>query len=125
MAEQIMPLALSGEEVKEAIMFKVRQSLSRTCNLHNDSAYTSFKAEILIRLTLSDYGRDVSDNHLVEVESNSGLEGSEPRTVESNVTLEPMPPNQLRVETDQPVPVKTTEKGKQVIKHVKYAQRKV
>jgi hypothetical protein len=123
--EKPAPLPLTGEEVQEAVLYKVASSLARSCHVHKDNAYTSFKAEISIRLTLSDYGREVKDNHIVAEQGDSGLSAeSEPRQVDVNVTMEPMPPNQVRIETDQAVPVPTIEGGKKVIKHLKYAARK-
>ena len=123
--EKPAPMPLTGEEVQEAILYKVATSLLKTCHLKSDNAYTSFKAEISIRLTLSDFGRQVSDNHIVSESGDSGLPAeSEPRTVEANVVMEPMPPNQLRIDTDQAVPVPTVEGGKKVIRHLKYAARK-
>lgn len=123
--ERPAPMPLTGEEVQEAILYKVASSLAKTCHLKIDNAYTSFKAEISIKLTLSDFGREVKDNHIVTEQGDSGLPAeSEPRTVEANVVMEPMPPNQLRIETGQDVPVPTVEGGKKVIKHLKYAARK-
>jgi len=145
--EKPAPLPLTGEEVQEAILYKVATSLARSCHLRATDAYASFKAEISIKLTLSDFGREVKDNHIVSdaaqaqgmhcecptvgvEEDTLGLSKStcpihaNERTVESNVTMEPMPPNQVRVETDQAVPVPTVEGGKKVVKHLKYAARK-
>jgi len=74
---------------------------------------------------LSDYGREVKDNHIVTEQGDSGAPAeSVPRTVEANIVMEPMPPNQVRVETDQAVPVPAVEGGKKVIKHLRYAARK-
>jgi len=123
--EKPAPLPLTGEEVQEAILYKVASSLARSCHLRATDAYASFKAEISIKLTLSDFGREVKDNHIVSDQGDSGLPAeSDPRSVESNVTMEPMPPNQVRIETDQAVPVPTVEGGKKVVKHLKYAARK-
>lgn len=123
--EKPAPLPLSGEEIQEAILFKIQQSLGRTCHLIHDSAYTSFRAEISVKLTLSDFGREVRDNHILDLAEDSGLvPQTEPRTLESNITMEPMPPNQVRVETEQAVPVAVVEGGKRTIRRVKYAARK-
>jgi hypothetical protein len=137
--EKPAPLPLTGEEVQEAILYKVATSLLKTCHLKSDNAYTSFKAEITIRLTLSDFGREVKDNHIVKEEGSifhppeieAELVGKEsypdlnkPRQVDANIVMEPMPPNQVRIETDQAVPVPTVEGGKKVIRHLKYAARK-
>lgn len=123
--EKLAPLPLTGEEVQEAVLAKIEESFNRTCHLKYDNAYTSFKAEISIKFTLSDYGREVQDNHIVEVAKDSGIpEENPPRVVEANITMEPVPPNQARVESGQPVPVAVVENGKRVIKHLKYAARK-
>jgi len=123
--EKPAPLPLTGEEVQEAVLYKVAQSLARSCHIHKDNAYTSFKAEITIRLTLSDFGREVKDNHIVSEQADSGLPAEgEPRQIDVNVSMEPMPPNQVRIETDQDVPVPAVEGGKKVIKHLRYAARK-
>ena len=122
--EKPAPMPLTGEEVQEAILYKVVQSLSKTCHLKVDNAYTSFKAEISIKLTLSDFGREVKDNHIVTESHDTGLQGGPERVIEANVVMEPMPPNQVRIETDQAVPVPTVEGGKKVIKHLRYAARK-
>ena len=123
--EKPAPMPLSGEEVRAAILFKVEESLGRTCNLRFDDAYSSFKAEISIKLTLSDFGREVRDNHNVSAHAETTLEAGEVKAVEANLTIGPAPPNQVRVETGQPVPIVVVEKGKQVVKHVKYASKKV
>jgi len=122
--EKMAPLPLTGEEVQEAVLSKIKESFNRTCHLKYDNAYTSFKAEIHIKFTLSDYGRTIEDNHAVEVSGSSGIPETETRTVETDITMEPAPPNQVRVESGQPVPVKVNEGGKTVIKHLKYAARK-
>jgi len=122
--EKPAPLPLSGDEVKEAILFRVQESLNKHCALMHDNAYTSFTADISIRLKLSDYGREVVDNHFVRAEETSGLPDTSSRLVEANVTIQPAPPNQVRVESDQPVPVLVKEGEKTKIRHIKYAPRK-
>ena len=127
MPEEMVVRPLTGEEVQEAVLHKIKESMSKTCNLRPDDAYTSFRAEITIRLTLSDYGREVSDNHHVVAQ---GVTDAVPPYVgdttehEEHITMDPMPPNQVRIESDQRVPVEVTEDGKKVTKHVRYAPRK-
>src|SRR5271157_3018507 len=103
--ETIQPLPLTGQEVQDAILFKVQESLAHTCNLHFDNSYSAFTAEISIKLVLQDYGREVRDNHKVHVSEIAELtpeqiaEFEQPaRAVESNLVMEPAPPNQVRVE---------------------------
>lgn len=123
--EKPLPLPLTGAEVKAALLYKVEESLNKTCHLKDDAAYTSFESEITIKSKLNDYGRVQPDNHIVKVSLDSGLPPeSDTRTVEATTNIEPAPPNQVRVETGQGVPVKVMEKGKQVVKHLKYTNRK-
>lgn len=128
MPEEVVVRPLSGEEVQEAVLYKIRESMAKTCNLRPDDAYTSFRAEIEIHLTLSDYGREVSDNHKViaqEVTDAVPPYVGDTRNYEVEITMEPAPPNQVRIETEQKVPVEVTEDGKKVTKLVRYAPRKV
>lgn len=122
--ETVQPFPLSGAEVKNAILFKIEDDLNKSGHLHDDNSYSSFRAEISIKLTLADYGREVRDNHIVTESADSGLPGEPPQAVEQNVVMEPAPPNQVRVETNQSVPVATVVEGKQKIRHVRYAARK-
>lgn len=123
--EKAAPLPLNGDEVKEAILFKINESLNRTCHLIHDSAYTSFRAKVTISLELNDFGRIQPDNHIVTAEEDSGLASQgQMRQVDANLTIDPQPPNQLRVDTDQPVPVRSTENGKTVVRNIRYTPRK-
>ena len=122
--EKLQPTPLSGQEVQDAILFKVSEDLRKSGQLHFDNAYSSFSAKIRIELILSDYGREVRDNHEITEAMDTGLEGTPEYVQESNLVMEPMPPNQLRVETEQAVPVTTVVDGKQKTRHVKYTARK-
>ncbi len=121
--EKIQPQPLSGEEVQNALLYRIAESLCKSCHLHRDNAYSSFRADISIQLTLNDYGREQKDNHQIAVVENTGLPGDE-RKIEANVVMEPAPPNQVRVETGQDVPVTTVVEGKQVTRKIRYAARK-
>src|SRR6266481_8618719 len=125
--EKPLPLPLSGDEIRAGILAKIEDSFTKSCHLKVDNAYTSVKAEIQIRLTLDDYGREVKDNHNVEFEQEVPelLTDSESRTTEANISVEPQPPNVFRVETGQSVPVQTVEGKKTVIRNVHYSPRKI
>lgn len=123
--EKSVPLPLTGEEIQEAAVFKMRECMAKSCHLNSGNAYTSARIEISVKMTLFDYGREVRNNELVKVEVDSGLPAeSEPREVSGEIAMEPAPPNQVRVDTEQPVPVATVVDGKPKIKHLKYAPRK-
>jgi hypothetical protein len=124
-SEKSLPLPLTGEEVQEAVVFKLRECMQKSCHLSSGNAYTSARFEIAVKMTLWDYGREVRNNEIASGEIDSGLPPeSEPETVEATLTVEPMPPNALRQEVDLPVPVQTVVDGKKVTKHLKYAPRK-
>ena len=124
--EKPLPLPLSGDEVRAGIMAKIEESLSRSCHLKFDNAYTKVKAKIRIELELDDYGRAVLDNHEVAVTQEvEGLESADTRQAEANITMEPVPPNVFRTSTGQAVPVQVKSGKKTEIKHVQYSPRKV
>lgn len=124
-SEKTVVLALSGEEIQEAVLFKLRECMQKNCHLSLTNAYTSAKVDISVKMVLFDYGREVRNNEVSKVELDSGLpHENEPETIDASISLEPMPPNQLRVETDQAVPVVTTTEGKKQVKRLKYAPRK-
>jgi len=126
--EKPKALPLSGEEIKKAILYKVEESLEKTCHLKDDTAYTSFKGSISIKLVLSDFGREVMDNHEVHAEhlDNVSLQkfAETSHAEEHTLKIEPAPPNQVRIETEQGVPVQSVEGGKTVTRNLKYARRK-
>lgn len=117
---------LSGEEVREAILFKISESLRKTCHLNDSAAYTAFFADISIKLRLVDYGREVTDNHVVQesVDVRPPDEPGREQGYEVHLEVPPAPPNQVRVETGQGVPVNTVVGGKVEQKKVRYAPRK-
>jgi hypothetical protein len=124
--EKPLPLPLSGDEVRAGIMAKIEESLSKSCHLKFDNAYTKVKAKIRIELELDDYGRAVVDNHEVAVTQEvEGLEPTDMRQAEANITMEPVPPNVFRTSTGQAVPVAVKSGKKTEIKHVQYSPRKV
>ena len=124
MAEKQITLPLNGEEIQHAILYKLGESFERTCHLTAATAYTAFRAKITVQIMLDDYGREQQDNHTVEVAE--GELSGESRTVTAEINIEKQPPNQVRVETGQDVPVMVSKDGKQEIKRVKYQRpRKV
>jgi hypothetical protein len=123
MPEVMKPLPLTGTEVQEAILFKIAESMSKSCHLSETNAYTSFRADIKVNIQLGDYGRETPDNHIAVAQSEEPLAGN---IVVDAVDLQiaEQPPNQVRIETGQDVPVETVVDGKKVIKRVKYQARR-
>src|SRR5208282_349286 len=124
-SEKFIPLPLTGEEIQEAVVFKLRECMQKNCHLSFGNAYTSAKIEIKISMTLFDYGREVRNNEIATVELDSELPNeSAAQEVTGELTIDPMPPNILRQEVDLPVPKESVIDGKKVIKYLKYAPRK-
>lgn len=123
--EKPVVLPLTGTEVQDAILYKLAESMEKTCHLIPSTAYSAFSAEITVKIRLVDYGNVVQDNHAVKV-SEQVAGAPEGRAEEHAYTLEipEAPPNVVRTETSQEVPVLATEGGKQVIKKVRYAKPK-
>jgi hypothetical protein len=123
MPEKVLPLPLSGEEVRKAVLDRIDQSLQKDCYLSPNAAYDWFSAEIKLKLMLHDVGRTAEVEQTVAVfageEPEEGAEG-----VEGEITMEAKPPNEVRVETGQEVPVLAkSPEGKPVIKGIRYARK--
>ena len=127
-SEKSIPLPLTGEEIQEAVVFKLRECMQKNCHLSLGNAYTSAKIDIKISMTLFDYGREVRNNEIAQVHLDSELPNeSAAQEVTGELITDPMPPNLLRQEVDLPVPVESVIDGKKVtkhLKHLKYAPRK-
>ena len=117
-AEKPIVTPLSGEEVQHAILYKIGEDLEKTCHLTSQCAYTGFRAKIRIEIILDDYGREQPDNHNIEI--SEGELSEQAQTVTSEIQIEKQPPNQVRVETGQEVPVEVVKDGKKVRKYVRY-----
>lgn len=126
MPEEVILRPLTGMEVQEAVIHKIRESFGKTCHLLATNGYTSFRAEIEIHLTLSDYGDQRFDNHKVIAQQGTlpPIEDPSRHDYEVAVTMEPKPPNQVLFETEQAVDVKRVVDGRPVIQQVRYTPRK-
>jgi len=121
--EVAVPEPLSGTEVIEAIVFKVREQLRRDCYLSPNSAYEYFKAKIRIEIAAIDCGNERGVKADIDVELREQPEIADLQTETSDEIVDRMPPNVVRRETEQPVPVVTQDAvGKQEQRRVKYAR---
>jgi hypothetical protein len=133
-SEKSIPLPLTGEEVQEAVVAKLRECMQKNCHLSLGNAYTAAKIEVSVKMVLYDYGREIRNNEAASVDIETGVPNdAEPVTSEGTVQFgdksladpeKPMSVNEFRVESEQPVPVQTVADGKKVTKHLKYAPRK-
>jgi hypothetical protein len=124
-SEQELPQPLDGEEIKNAIVYKVsdavRDVLDKRCALYG-KAYPKFKAIVRIEFTLDDFGRIVQGSGDAEVSDGELTGGAE--TEEILVDIPETPPNVLRRDTEQPVPTMVTKNGVQREQKITYAPKK-
>jgi hypothetical protein len=124
MPEKVLPLALSGEEVRKAICDRLDQVLARDCRLTPEKAYQFFSAKITVHVECTDIGRvEVIDQEvpatLGEPDENEALEH-----FDAEFEMAPAPPNEVRVESGQPVPVETKDSsGKATQKGIRYSRK--
>jgi hypothetical protein len=129
--EQVLPLALSGAEIKKAAHDKLDQ-LMRGCHLNDNLAYPDgawFK--ISFQFKGKDLGRiaeqEAETQQALAKDENGQIVGTDPEeykaleaaegAIEMNVT----DPTSARIETGQPVPTRFTDKqGKDTIREVRY-----
>ena len=114
---------LTGEEIQDAVLYKIKESMAKTCNLRPTDAYRGFKAEIEIHLMLDDFGNLVHDNHKVIV-SDGAIDPQTAQETEAAFEIEPAPPNVVREDTEQPIPQQVEVEGKKVTKYIRYGRRK-
>lgn len=109
MAERQLIQPLDAEEIKSGIVTKVCEALydamSKTCNLYG-CAYPKFKAEGEIHLTLDNFGDVRLDTVRFEVETEG--EFHNPQELRVHLDIPYTPPNLLRKQTGQSVPVVVT-----------------
>lgn len=121
------PRPLEAEEIKNGIAQLVADAiydeLSKTCNLFGRS-YPKFKGTVSIHLELDDFGLTTHENRTVVVEGGEGTIGAGSVPLDANVNIEEMPPNEFRMQTDQPITKPVVEDGKTTQKKVHYKPRK-
>lgn len=122
MAERSLNLPLSGEEIVIAVTEKLAEAMRRDCFLSQNTAYESFRAEVTVKILMTDLGRTPeAEFHVTQEVGHPTLSGNL-STAETAFTMEPAPPNEVRMETGQPLPVLTTGQatGRPEIKPVRY-----
>ncbi len=125
MAEKTLNNPLNGREVTEAVLDAIRTRMESDCYLNPNSCYEWFSAVITVKLSMRDAGVDVQVDKSISVMQ--GGDSDEPATtVDDEFSIEPAPPNEVRVNSGQPVPVLTKdENGKYVEKGIKYSKKHV
>ncbi len=117
---------LSGTEVVEAVLNRVRDQLRRDCFLSPNSAYEYFTAEVRIKVKAIDVGREADVDKTVVVTLGKAPEDpNDPRleTVSAESDMERQAPNIVRRQAGLSVPVQTEDgTGKVESRRVKYAK---
>jgi hypothetical protein len=131
--EQILALALSGAEIKKAILDHIERALRRNCHLNDSLAYgDGFWFKVHIELKANDLGRKVEGE--VEEEGAYALDPSTGKLMptdpeeyaaleasEATLEVEMTDPTSMRIDTGQAVPVRVTDKqGRDSIREVKF-----
>lgn len=125
MPERVLSNPLSGLEIRKAIADKVVQALGRDCYLSENLSYDFYEAVIHVKLTAHDVGRAAEVEQTItdtqgEVSDDVHLEAAE-----ADIQIEAQPPNTVRVESGQDVPVLTKDsEGKSTVKGARYARGK-
>lgn len=139
--EQEKPRPLAADEIKEGMVVLIADAiydrLNKTCNLFGQ-AYPKFRAKWSVDIELDDFGAVITDHSEGAVETTDQMHDDMPvmgsipvervNTKGANVlhvegTVDEMPPNKFRVDTEQPVVVTAVEDGKPVERQVKYKSK--
>lgn len=123
MSEITLNNQLSGAEIIEAILDKMRQKLRSDCHLNPNSAYDWFDARIKIELDMHDTGAHIKKDYEVGAASGTVPDG-EVDGVSEELHIPAAPPNEVRVSTGQGVPTLTKDaQGNKVVENVRYARK--
>lgn len=123
MAEQTLNNPLSGFEVIEAIIDKLRITLRTSGNFRENDSFDWFTAKVSLEIDRHDTGVTMQSDHIVKL-SEGTMPSGDKEHAEADFYIEAAPPNEVRVATGQPVPTLTKDaQGKTVQKGVRYARK--
>jgi hypothetical protein len=123
MSETTLAAPLSGDEVIEAIVDKVRRMLQDDCYLSPMMAYESFNAKIELKVQALDVGRVVVVEQATEVKSENVIDEDAALTQAESYIFD-RPPNEVRQEAGLGIPTLVEDaEGRKEIKGVKYAKK--
>jgi hypothetical protein len=134
MPETVLPLALSGAEIKKAAHDKLDQ-LMRGCHLNDNLAYPD---GAWFKISFQFKGKDLGREAVQDAEGESAIKkdgdkivGTDPEeyaaleATEKSLEMNATDPTSARIETGQPVPTRITDKqGRDTIGSVKYRRDK-
>jgi hypothetical protein len=122
--ERTLAKPLAGNEIIRAIVQKIEAQLQRDCFLAPHIAYASFSFQATIRVQFQNTGTSIKETHVSAGGGGGEITNEEMQSTEVEVSDEPKPPNDVRVETGQGVPALVTKPtGGVEEKKIKYQQR--
>ena len=127
MPERVLANPLSGSEVMEAVIDKIRRKLQSDCFLSPNTSYDYFTCDVKLNLRAHDVGRTAEVNvEQTVTQGEPNPEYAALEAAEAEFQIEAAPPNEVRVDTGQPVPVLTKDaEGKPDVKHIKYSRKQL
>lgn len=122
MAERVLANPLSGLEVRNAILDKLSSFLQRDCFLSPNLAYDYFSCTVKVSIELHDVGRtDKVEVKVTETEGDHPDDDALLEQADKEFEINPAPPNEVRVDTGQEVPVLAkAADGRGEIRGIKY-----
>lgn len=127
MPEKVLPLPLSGEEIRKAILDRLSARLMKDGYLNEALAYDYYSAKVTIEILCHDVGRTAPVNVTETVTLGEKPEENENvflDQAEGEFDIEAAPPNEERVATGQPVPVLSrSADGKPEVKGIRYGRK--
>lgn len=126
MQEMTIAKPLTGPEIIEAICFKMRESLSKNCLLAGHQAYAGFSFDAKVELHFNNPASYVKEAMGFAKGSDGDTTPTEGDLSDTVVMHEPeASPNEVRRETEQPVPaIATSPSGKKEEVKLKYQRKK-
>ena len=102
--ERTLAKPLSGAEIREAIIHKLREQMQRDCFLAPHIAYASFSFQLKLDVQFQNTGTSIKETTIRATDAGGEVIAADMEHAELAVSGEPQPPNEVRVETGQGVP---------------------
>ena len=123
MPEQVLNKPLSGEEIRQMIVKQVEKMLAGDSRLAAHFAFPACSFSVKVHIDLAHSQLSPVDRETSGVMNENPNTHNYPRieSVDEEISVPELPPNEARVEHDIPVPVLAKDdKGRTVEKRVKY-----
>lgn len=115
MDETTIPKALSGPEIIEAVVYKMRENLSKNCLLAPHCAYAAFGFDATVKINFVNPTSSIKEAQGFAIGSGGEVPADEVEQLSETVKMheDAEPPNKVRRDTGQGIPamVKTPQGG--------------